>query len=69
MKRKSLCVVLRRTKTCSLDKGISVWFFVFYVGVANPSKSVARDFYHRFTCDGQAVPQNLTVFFLNWNYQ
>ncbi len=22
------------------------------VGVANPSKSVARDFYHRFTCDG-----------------
>ncbi len=51
MKRKSLRVVPRRTKTCSLDKGISVWS-VFYVGVVNLSKSVACGFPARNPCDG-----------------
>ncbi len=26
-----------------------------FCGGTNPSKSVARDFYHRFTCDGHTV--------------
>ncbi len=52
--KKSLCVVLRRTKHVFLDKGISVGS-VFYVGVVNLSKSVARGFPVWNPCDVHVV--------------
>ncbi len=47
-------------KTCSVKREVKRSSEEFQsqslsCGGTNPSKSVAHDFYHRFTCDGHAV--------------
>ncbi len=61
-------------KIVSVNKGISVWFFVFYVWGKRQSKE-ACDFQRgthvmaiSLTISLDYLPPNLIISFLNWNY-
>ncbi len=57
MKKKSPCVVLCRTKTCSLEKGnfILVCLLCGWLGEVYLRKVCNCDLYHRLTYDGHVV--------------